>query len=428
MNAKVIFIFEFRMYVLQLFQPTAYIVLALCDLAVTVGEMASNLDAKLSEAHEKGRSRSDRLSKPRLVADPGTTHKDIMDAVRNFLNAKDTKDLASLVVPHGLRVMKWNSTVDSDWLLKVAPLVYDILSFAANSKISGKKTGEALRKLLVGSEIKNSTNKSDKDFVDHINMLIRIALSQYRIIKVDLKEREKTMRRLEKPDKTRFNLILEKMQLPADFEVEETDDEKDVPLMSPPVSKSDSRDSLAVVPYTSEAPNPKASSSVPGFDLSHLFEDVLTGCVAPGTPEASSTQRTKESIGFTSGEKRQKQMSVGLKLSLSFTAKMEVSKKFSSKTVSKTVSKKKADKMEGSGSKEDKTKENAGEDHDLLEEAMGHVPKMASELVKKKPAASMKRPASAILPEDDQPQAPSPPAPKVSWLQSFLFMRHVTIY
>ena len=84
--------------------------------------------------------------------------------------------------------------------------------------------------------------------------------------------------------------------------------------------------------------------------------------------------------------------------------------------------------MEGSGSKEDKTKENAGEDHDLLEEAMGHVPKMASELVKKKPAASMKRPASAILPEDDQPQAPSPPAPKVSWLQSFLFMRHVTIY
>ena len=101
--------------------------------------MASNLDAKMQESIDKQRARSaDRLSKPRLVADPSITHKDIMAAIRNFINLRDSKDLQSIIAPHGLRVMTWRSAIDVQWCLKLAPLVCDILAFAPNSKAPGK--------------------------------------------------------------------------------------------------------------------------------------------------------------------------------------------------------------------------------------------------------------------------------------------------
>ena len=150
-----------------------------------------------------------------------------MDALRNFLVIKGTKDLASVITPDGLKIMKWKSAIDPGWLLKVAPLVYDILAFAPNSKISGKKWARLWRSCSKSCEITNGTTRETKDFLDYSGLFIRIALSQFRTLKIDLKGREKTFR-LEKQDKTRFNLILERMLLPPDFDDKETDDERDV--------------------------------------------------------------------------------------------------------------------------------------------------------------------------------------------------------
>ena len=102
---------------------------------------ASKLDALVQSENEKAKAaRMDRLSKPRLVADPSVSAKEIMGAIRIFVNAKETKDLYSLVVPGGFRTMSWQSQVDSDWLLKVAPLCFDILEFAPHQQTTRQKS------------------------------------------------------------------------------------------------------------------------------------------------------------------------------------------------------------------------------------------------------------------------------------------------
>lgn len=101
------------------------------------------MDAVVQAENEKAKAaKMEKLSKPRLVADPSVSAKEIMGAIRNFVNVKETKDLYSLVAPGGFRTMSWQSQVDSDWLLKVAALCYDILEFAPNSKLQGKKVSE----------------------------------------------------------------------------------------------------------------------------------------------------------------------------------------------------------------------------------------------------------------------------------------------
>ena len=192
---------------------------------------ASKLDALVQSENEKAKAaRMDRLSKPRLVADPSVSAKEIMGAIRIFVNAKETKDLYSLVVPGGFRTMSWQSQVDSDWLLKVAPLCFDILEFAPNSKLQGKRVGEALKKLLDGGDIINASKKDEKTFIDTCSTLMRIALAQFRTLKIDIQKRESVLRKLVTMDKKRIFHIIERMQLPPMYDDTNTDDENEVEL------------------------------------------------------------------------------------------------------------------------------------------------------------------------------------------------------
>ena len=376
---------------------------------------ASKLDAVVQAENEKAKAaKMEKLSKPRLVADPSVSAKEIMGAIRNFVNVKETKDLYSLVAPGGFRTMSWQSQVDSDWLLKVAALCYDILEFAPNSKLQGKKVSEALKKLLDGGDIINGSQKNERDFIDSCSTLIRVALAQFRTLKIDLQKRDSVLRKLVLMDKKRIYHIIERMQLPPMYDDTNTDDENEVELGSSSKNKPAPREELGlVVADTSMTMTHLSSSGSKGtLDTSmDVFEDVLAGnssqhVYAPRTPPDSGSNFSKIVAGFESGEKRKVRASVGLTMS---TASLESPFRGNQPGNVAKVSLKHAKEMVHGDGKEMKMKAKGTSsrsksfdisDQDLVDEAMNHVPSMASPVLKK-PAAKLKRPA-AVLKQDHQ--------------------------
>ena len=109
--------------------------------------------------------------------------------------------------------------------------VFDILAIAPNSKVQGKKLELALEKLLECGDLKNQSKRDDKTYVDSVNQLIRIALSQFRTLKTDITKRDMCFKRLSSKEKKGFNLILERLQLPSDYENHQFDEEQEVSCM-----------------------------------------------------------------------------------------------------------------------------------------------------------------------------------------------------
>ena len=189
----------------------------------------SNLDALVGLDAAMGKSsRVERASKPRLIADPSVSVADLMKVLRDFVTQKDCKDILSLVVPAGHRNFSWKTAVDPNWLQRMSSLVFDILAIAPNSKVQGKKLEQALKKMLVDGDLKNESKRDDKTYIDSVNQLIRIALSQFRTLKTDIAKREICYKRLSPKEKKGFALILDRLQLPADYENLQSDEEQEV--------------------------------------------------------------------------------------------------------------------------------------------------------------------------------------------------------
>ena len=107
----------------------------------------------------------------------------------------------------------------------MSSLVFDMLAVAPNSKVQGKKLAEAIKKMLESGDLKNDTKHDNTKYADTCNLLIRIALSQFRTMKQDITKREQCFKRLASKDKKRFGLILERLQLPPEFENQQSDEE-----------------------------------------------------------------------------------------------------------------------------------------------------------------------------------------------------------
>lgn len=187
------------------------------------------LDHQVQEdSQERRAKRKDVAKRPRLTADPSVGVRDLTDTIRNYVTYKDTKDLASLVLPGGHRVLSWKSSPDADFMLKVSGICYDFIMIHRNTKVSSKKLREAIGKLLQGKEIINSTGKNDRIFIDQMDLCLRIALAMFRSCKQDAGRRDLVMKRLEKDERKRMGLIFEKIALPQDFEDDVSDVDQEV--------------------------------------------------------------------------------------------------------------------------------------------------------------------------------------------------------
>eukprot|EP00435_Cladocopium_sp_Y103_P021623 s1541_g5.t1 len=341
--------------------------------------MSSLDDLVASENEKKKQLASERASKPRLIADPSISARDLMGVLRSFMNQKESNDIHALIRSPGARPLSWKSGPDHEWLPKLCNLVFEVLKVAPNTKLGQKKLGEALKKLLEGGDMINSSGRDDKTFLDACNQTIRIALAQFRTLKQDVTKRD----------------MLLKLQLPLNFDDHNSDEDTEVPCFNLKVSKDESSSSLAIVPY--DPPRSKRSDSPSSFVDMEAFTKVLEHeeppLPAPCTPPSSSTI-TKEMIGMSSGEerdrKRSTQAGVGMRLSRS---PMDVGSSPPPAPKKAKVKVQLTPKKSESDLKAEATSGLACDDHEILAEAMGHVPTVASE-VKKRPA--MKRPSAAI--------------------------------
>ena len=88
---------------------------------------------------------------------------------------------------------------------------------------------EAINKLMDSGEMKNTTAKDRKTFVDSLDLTIRMVMAQFRQAKADFSKREIMLKRLSKDGSQRIKMVLERLLLPKDYVPEdETDEEAEV--------------------------------------------------------------------------------------------------------------------------------------------------------------------------------------------------------
>lgn len=175
------------------------------------------VSAKLGQNVQKGPSRK------RLVADPMVSVQDLKEVIMLHCSWKDSKKLYDLVCPgeSGPRLLGWQTRPHPMYMYKMAGLCFDILKLAPNTKLMSNKLIMAI-KTLIGSHIENSTKKSDTEFSETCDQMIRIALSMYRTVKRDKEFYSATCRALPKDHMLKVQVVLDKITLPTDYlEVEE---------------------------------------------------------------------------------------------------------------------------------------------------------------------------------------------------------------
>ena len=335
----------------------------------------SNLDALVErDATMNKAMRMERTSKPRLIADPGVSVSDLMKIIRDYVVLKDCKDVLSLVVPAGHRTFSWKTAVDPNWLLRMSSLVFDFLAVAPNSKVQGKKLELALKKMLECGDLKNDTKRDDKAYIDSVNQLIRNSLSQFRTLKMDISKRELCYKKLTTKERKGFNLILDRIQLPADYENQLSDEEQEVSCME----SKPSADSLVL------SPEPSLDD-----DAETAFAKILEDppLPAPCTPPRGFT---KEMAGFKSDDVR-----AAKKLSLQAVGMRFVDSPHQPSIPDVPKKKQKTDESYNSKSGLGPSKL----EDEILNEALNHVPKEADPKAKatkvfKRPSM-MKRPSAA---------------------------------
>ena len=308
----------------------------------------SNLDALVErDATMTKATRMERASKPRLIADPGVSLSDLMKIIRDFVVLKDCKDILSLVVPAGHRMMSWKT----------------------------------LKKMLESGDLKNETKRDDKTYIDSVNQLIRISLSQFRTLKMDITRREGCYKRLTSKEKKSFNLILDRMQLPADYEPQQSDEDQEVSC----VESKPSTDSLVLYDKTSL-----------DDDAETTFAKILgePPLPAPCTPPRGFS---KEMAGFKSDDvraaKKLSQQGVGMRFVESPQQQSSIFDVPKKKQETDSF-----DSKSGLGPSKPKSKPLCLDD-EILNEALQHVPKEADPKAKatkvlKRPSM-MKRPSAA---------------------------------
>ena len=339
------------------------------------------------------------------------------------MSHKGTTDLHSLVTPGKYTKISWKSPLDGEWLEKMASMAFDFAQVAPNSKLSGKKMREAISQLMDSGEVKNTTAKDRKTFVDSLDLTIRMAMAQYRQAKADLSKREIMLKRLSKDGSQRIKMVLDRLLLPKDYVPEDESDE-DAEVKCTGLDSESSQLVLASpedVVHASSSVHAAPSSSCDFLDDYNLdfFNSVAATppAKAPATPPRAPSKSGV--VGFSPADdfrSHRSSGSVGFAMSSNHelgSENCEKTGKITPKSLDQQFSKVSSNLSKPeSAHPTSKTHERQGElkDDDLLLEAEKHVPqksmpKPEKSKAKKKPAAASssckKRPASAVVPGPD---------------------------
>ena len=144
--------------------------------------------------------------------------------------------------PQGPVSFGWHTSPAPLWLAKVSGLLFDLLAVAKNSKLASTKVTKALHVMWKNRDLTLRTSQftTAEDCIDKIDFMVRVLMNQLRVLKINVNMKVKVWRSLCREDQCRLDMVLERLQLPAELlqgAEEDDEDEKkmvDANVLPPP--------------------------------------------------------------------------------------------------------------------------------------------------------------------------------------------------
>ena len=177
----------------------------------------SSLEAVYQQKKEELKAEGLSKHKVRLAADPFIGVSDIEDALSRHCQHKKSSDIHSLLcAPASLVHITWQTPPHPEWMLKLAPLIFEVLAFAPQTKLQSCKVKKALQALL-NKRLCTFSGKENQDvMLDRCDFCLRMVLNMYREVKSKPLLRQRLMRNMGRQDGIKLGIVLDRVNLPAE--------------------------------------------------------------------------------------------------------------------------------------------------------------------------------------------------------------------
>jgi len=157
--------------------------------------------------------------KVRLTADPLVGPRELAKAINNFCLARKSTELWSLIAPPASAPQKFGfkTLPHLDWLIKMLPLLYELVELTPSTKVLSKTLVKALRILHCDKNVTIGHNQDFEDVVDKCDVAIRMHLWWLRSIKTSPDLLAKLSRQCNTAEKMKLDMVLKKIQLPQEY-------------------------------------------------------------------------------------------------------------------------------------------------------------------------------------------------------------------
>ena len=171
-------------------------------------------------------------NKPRSVPDPSIGVDDLMHAWQKWMKSEKIKDVAFLMCPKF--EISWKTAVNVTWLTSIAGLVEYMLHVAPNGVLPSKKHKLALQKLCNAEHegLKNTTKKTENDFIDLVDQNLRIAMHQFREMAKSDMAKARAFRKADSQEKEQMSKVISMMDMDmAEVGAKKIDELKEFPTV-----------------------------------------------------------------------------------------------------------------------------------------------------------------------------------------------------
>ena len=178
--------------------------------------------ASFDKAFQALRPKADgRMTCFKLTADPLVSTKHFQKALNDFVTDKGSTDLWALLCPPPPHQPDWKSKPCGEWILQCGSLLWDILSFAPNTKVVSSKVTSALRAMGTLTPPTLTCHRFHEDLaatIEKVDVALRILMAQIRTLRINIDHVcNRVVRGLGGDNGKRLMLLLGRVELPDDM-------------------------------------------------------------------------------------------------------------------------------------------------------------------------------------------------------------------
>lgn len=167
----------------------------------------------LKEEVQKGKD-----VKARVLVDPMISVDQIQTALESLVKHKKDSDLYRHIgAPSSCVAVNWQTPPHGEWMLKCCGLVWDLLSFCPNTKLSSSKVRKALQQMATNHSLSVPSYLGKlKDAIDRIDLSIRLVMNMYREVASKPLLKTRLLRSMSRENCLKFEMVLQKVHIPMD--------------------------------------------------------------------------------------------------------------------------------------------------------------------------------------------------------------------